>query len=46
MQADILPDIGTTLLKILKGTGVFFHPTLKRVNSIILAEILVQTMIW
>ena len=31
---------GYTLLKIFKGTGVFFHPTPKRVNSITFAEIL------
>ena len=36
---------GYTLLKILKGTGVFFDPTLKRFNSIIFAEICIQTMI-
>ena len=29
-----------TLLKLSKGPGVFFHPTLKKVNSIIYAEIL------
>ena len=46
--SDAVPPMGvspSTLLRIVKWTGVFSHPTLKRVDSIIVAEIMVQRII-